>query len=99
MKSADIIATLGRLGPELRPYGISGLYLFGSYARENAGERSDIDIFVDPDPARKFGFDEFMGAYEVLKRALPDADVQYGTRDGLSRYVRDEVESEAIRVF
>jgi hypothetical protein len=39
-----------------------------------------------------------MGAYDVLKAALPD-NVDYGTRAGLSKFIRDDVEREAIRVF
>ncbi len=99
MNKADIISRLRSVEPELRPLGISALYLFGSYARDEARSGSDIDIFVDPAPGEAFGFDQFMNAYDVLRRALPEGEVQYGTRDGLSKYVRSNVEREAIRVL
>ena len=40
-----------------------------------------------------------MTAYELLRDALPEADLQYGTREGLSKYIRAEVEREAIRIL
>jgi uncharacterized protein len=40
-----------------------------------------------------------MAAYDVLKEALPNADIQYGTREGLSKYIRADVEREAIRIL
>jgi predicted nucleotidyltransferase len=99
MNNAEIISRIKAAEPELRPLGISALYLFGSYARGDAGEDSDIDLFVDPDPQARFGFDQFMDVYDVLKRTLPNTEIQYGTRDGLSKYVRNTVEREAIRVL
>jgi|SRR4051812_44389340 predicted nucleotidyltransferase len=99
MNRTEIINRLRAIEPRLTPLGVAGLYLFGSYARDEAGQDSDVDLFVDKAPGRKFGFDEFMAAYELLQEALPEADVQYGTRDGLSKYIRDEVEREAIRIL
>jgi hypothetical protein len=54
-------------------------------------------VFIDKTPGKKFGFEEFMTAYDLLKEARPDADIQYGTREGLSKYIR--VEREAIRIL
>ena len=47
----DIIATLRAHEPELRQAGILSLRLFGSYARGQATEASDIDLLADLDPA------------------------------------------------
>lgn len=96
---AEIIARLRAIGPELKPLGIDGLYLFGSYARDEADPASDVDVFVDKAPGQKFGFNEFMAAYELLHKALPGFEVQYGTREGLSKYIRADVEREAIRIL
>jgi hypothetical protein len=49
-------------------------------------------VFVDPDAARSFAFDEFMDIYELLQDRL-------GVRDGLHRRLRPEIEKSAIRVF
>ena len=53
----------------------------------------------DPESCIVTVFAEFMAAYDVLKEALPDADIQYGTREGLSKYIRADVEREAIRIL
>jgi hypothetical protein len=40
-----------------------------------------------------------MGVYEKLVSAFPGSKIGYSTRDGLSKYIRADVEREAIRVF
>jgi predicted nucleotidyltransferase len=99
MNRTEIISRLRAVEPKLKPLGIAALYLFGSYARDEAAADSDVDLFVDKTPGHEFGFDEFMTAYELLREALPEADVQYGTREGLSKYIRADVEREAIRIL
>jgi uncharacterized protein len=48
----------------------------------------------------RFGFLQYMDAYETIQKALGGSvAVGYSTRNGLSRYVRPEIEKEAIRVF
>ena len=98
MNRSEVITRLRQVKPKLRPLGVAELYLFGSYALDEAGPNSDVDVFVDKTPGGKFGFDEFMAAYELLQDALPDAEIQYGTREGLSKYIRADVEREAIRI-
>ena len=76
MRRSDVIARLKAAEPDIRARGVGGLYLFGSVARDAADARSDVDLFVDPDPASRFGFDEFMGVYELLQERL-DAKVDF----------------------
>lgn len=54
--------------PILRSYGVSKAYLFGSYARGEADENSDIDLRIDGGKVKSmFG----LGAlYEELSQAL-----------------------------
>jgi uncharacterized protein len=47
MDQKAIKSTIDRAGPELRAAGISALYLFGSQARGDAGDASDIDLAFD----------------------------------------------------
>jgi predicted nucleotidyltransferase len=98
MRTAEVISRLKAIEPQLRAFGVGGLYLFGSYARNEAGPDSDVDIFIDKAPNTDLDLDAFLGAYDVLKAALP-VDVDYGTRAGLSKLIRADVEREAIRVF
>ena len=99
MNRAEIISRLRSVEPKLKPLGVEALYLFGSYVRDEARADSDVDVFIDKAAGKNFGFEEFMAAYDVLKEALPDADIQYGTREGLSKYIRADVEREAIRIL
>jgi predicted nucleotidyltransferase len=45
MKRDAAIATLKAHEAELKKLGVEHLYLFGSTARDDAGEASDIDLF------------------------------------------------------
>ena len=79
---------------------LGALYLFGSYARDDARDDSDVDLFVDPASDESFGFLDYMKAYEEIRNAVgPEVELGYSTRDGLSRYIRADIEKEAIRVF
>jgi len=51
--ATDIIATLRAHQPELRQAGILSMRLFGSHARGDATEDSDIDLLADLDPAAR----------------------------------------------
>jgi len=100
MRSHDVIDRLKKAEPALRATGVAALYLFGSYARDDAVSDSDVDVFVDPQTDEAFGFLEFMKAYETIVDAVgPDVEVGYSTRDGLSRYIRDSIEREARQIF
>jgi hypothetical protein len=98
MRRADVIARLKAAEPAIRSLGASALYLYGSHARDEARPDSDVDVFIDKDPARQFGFDAFMDIYFKLQETL-GTEVGYTTRDGLVPFYRPDIEREAIRVF
>jgi predicted nucleotidyltransferase len=98
MRRDEVIAKLKEAEPAMRARGAAALYLFGSYARDEAQADSDVDVFIDKDKSRKFGFDEFMDIYFLLQERV-GAGLDYGTRDGLHPLLRADIEREAIRVF
>ena len=98
MRRDEIIARLKEAEPQLRDFGVAALYLFGSYARDEGRADSDVDVFIDKDKSRAFGFDEFMDVYLLLKERLGEK-VDYGTREGLHPVLRRGIEQEAVRVF
>jgi predicted nucleotidyltransferase len=97
MSRADIIAALRAKAPEIRDFGATALYLFGSTARDEASEGSDVDLFVDYDPER-FSFVELIQLRKRLSDILGrSADLT--TRDGLHPLLRRTIEAEAIKVL
>jgi predicted nucleotidyltransferase len=80
------IATLKAHEAELKRPGVEHLYLFGSTARGEAREDSDVDLFFDYEKGR-FGVFELM---DVKERATGihgrKADIM--TRDGLHKTLR-----------
>jgi predicted nucleotidyltransferase len=99
MNREQVIAKLKAVEPQLRAYGVAALYLFGSYARDDAREDSDLDVFIDKAPGRTFGFDELMGGYYTLKEAVPGIEISLGTRQGLAKDIRSLIENQAVRIF
>jgi uncharacterized protein len=97
MRRDDVIRRLRASETELRGAGIRGLWLFGSVARDEARDGSDVDLFVDPDYER-FGFVELIRIEEWLAHDL-GSPVDLTTRDGLHPYLRPSIEREAIRVL
>lgn len=56
-----------RVRPIAERYGVGRVYLFGSYARGEATEESDIDLLVDAENVRGL---EFFGLWGDLEDAL-----------------------------
>ena len=98
MNSAETIELLRSHTAALRAQGIAALYLFGSTASDQAGPDSDVDLFVDVDPAARFSLIELLGVREYLAGIL-HRRVDLFSREGLHRVIRRNVEQSAIRVF
>jgi predicted nucleotidyltransferase len=82
---------------ELRQLGVQHLYLFGSTARGEAGEDSDVDLFFDYEKG-KLGLFELMDVKEQTSRILGrKADIM--TRDSLHKVLRARIEASALQVF
>jgi predicted nucleotidyltransferase len=62
----EVLRILQREKPELvRRYGVKRLALFGSYARNDQCEGSDVDILVEVDPSIGLGFVELAERIEA----------------------------------
>jgi predicted nucleotidyltransferase len=65
---AEVLKILGNEKPKLmRRYGVKRLALFGSYAREDQREDSDVDILVEVEPGIGLAFVDLA---EQLEQAL-----------------------------
>ena len=97
MQRDAAIATLKAHEAELKQLGVRHLYLFGSTARGEAREDSDVDLFFDYDKG-KFGLFELMDVKERTAAILGrKADIM--TRDSLHRMLRERIEAAAVQVF
>jgi hypothetical protein len=71
--------------------------LFGSTARGEAHEASDVDLFFDYEKG-KLGLFELMDVKEQASRILGRrADIM--TRDSLHKVLRSRIEASALQVF
>ena len=96
MDRKTALARLSVLLPELRArFGVRELAVFGSVARDEATDASDLDLIVDFDgPAT---FDAFMGLKLFLEDTLT-VRVDLATRPSLKSRLKARVEAEALRV-
>ncbi|MFO1163237.1 MAG: nucleotidyltransferase family protein [Reyranellaceae bacterium] len=97
MPSIDVVLELRKRADEIRQLGATSLYVFGSMARGEAAADSDVDLFVDYDPAR-FSFVELVRLRERLSEVL-GRPADPTTREGLHQMLRPTIEAEAIKVF
>jgi uncharacterized protein len=98
MERTFAVAALKREAPAVRALGATGLYLFGSTVRNEASDRSDLDLFVDYDAGSRFSLVELVGIKQLLERRL-GVSVDITTRDSLDPLLRDAIESSAERIF
>ena len=82
---------------DLKRLGVQRLYLFGSTARGEAGDDSDVDLFFDHEKG-KLGLFELLDVKERAASILGrKADVM--TRDSLHPRLRKRIEASAVLVF
>ncbi len=98
MTRTEAIAKLSQHADALRARGATSLYLFGSAARDEAGDRSDLDVFLDYDPSMNFSLIDLVDIKVFLEGELA-IEVDVTTRDSLHPSLRDEIERSAVRVF
>ena len=97
MNRLSAIAKLKEHEAELRQLGIEHLYLFGSTARDEAREDSDVDLFFDH-PLGSLGLFELMDVKETAARILGrKTDIM--TRRSLHPLLRKQIEASALQVF
>ena len=72
-------------------------YLFGSYARNEAGKDSDIDILVELDHSSPIGMKFFV--YQAELQELLKTKVDLVSTEGLSKYVRPLIDKDKILIY
>ena len=97
MKRSDAINRLKEHEAELKKLGVEHLYLFGSTARDDARDDSDVELFFDHERA-KLGLFQLMDVKETAARILGrKTDIM--TRASLHPVLREQIEASALQVF
>ncbi len=95
MKRETIHTTLAEHKKELSSFRVKSLSIFGSVARGEETEESDLDLLVEFEG--KPTYDQYMELKFFLEKVL-DKEVDLVTKEGLRDKIRPEVEREAINV-
>ena len=97
MKLDEAMSRLRRHEPDLKRLGVEHLYLFGSTARGEADDDSDVDLFFDYQKGQ-LGLFELMDVKDFAAGLLGRrTDIM--TRDSLHKTLRRKIEASAVRVF
>src|SRR5271163_4256059 len=93
MKRDEAISRLQQHEADLKRLGVERLYLFGSTARGEATDDSDVDLFFDHEKG-KLGLFEMMDVKEFAAGIL-GRKTGIMARDGLHRRLKRPVEGSA----
>jgi len=91
----EVLTILRAHLPEIRALGVSSLALFGSFARDEAGPDSDVDVLVE------FADRPTFRSYSAVLFYLEDLlgrPVDLAIRGDVKARIRPRVEREAVRV-
>ena len=81
--------------PILMKYGVKRAALFGSYARGDFDEKSDVDILIQPPNGMGLGF---VRLNRDLKKSL-NKNVDLVSYNGISPYLRESILQNMIKVL
>ena len=69
MKREEIVSVLAVIKPELQADGVAHLDVFGSQARGDASDGSDLDVLIEVTPSRKFSILDLVGVEHRVQAA------------------------------
>ena len=96
MQRDKVLRKLRENLPELRRrFAVRSLKVFGSVARDEATETSDVDILVEFAPQARVGLFKFLELKTELE-ALLGTKVDLVTPDAIKRRMRERILGEAI---
>ncbi len=95
MTRQEILDKLEANRAELRRMGVRSLSLFGSLARDEATDRSDVDFLVEFD--RPIGLFHFIRVQQYLQEILGVPRVDLVMPEALHEELRDDILRDAIR--
>ena len=81
--------------PILKKNGVVKAGVFGSYARREAKNRSDVDILIKPPKGMGFGF----AGLEIKLSEQLHQKVDLVSYNGLSPYLKDKILKQEVRIL
>jgi predicted nucleotidyltransferase len=95
MKREHVLLILRNNPDVMHRFSVKSLYLFGSVARGESKEGSDVDILVEYEPDARVGLFQFVRLRRELSNIL-GCDVDLATPDSLHKELRDDILKEAV---
>ena len=80
-----------------RDFGVKSLALFGSVARDEAKDSSDVDLLVEFD--RSIGLLHLVGTQQYIEKRLGVARVDLILRRAMLPELREDILAEAVDAF
>ena len=84
LNKQTIIGELKQLKPSIEKFGVTKLGLFGSYARNEQQDDSNIDILIQMKD-EKSTLDNFLNVCWLLEKLFPGKRVEVATQNGLNK--------------
>lgn len=98
MQRDDVIKRLKESEAQLRASGVLHVALFGSVARGEQNENSDIDILVELDPSRIVTMFDYASLKDEVQSLFP-VSVDVVDREALKPLLRPQALADAIYAF
>ena len=92
------LAILRANEPSLRAKGVLHAAIFGSLARGEAQQESDVDVMVDLDPDRRLSLFDFARIQHDLEDLL-QVKVDLAQAKALRRFIKEQAMSEKVDAF
>ncbi len=95
MRREQVLEMLAKSYDIKRRFSVKNLYLFGSIARGEGQEGSDVDILVEYEPGARVGMFQFVRLRRELSNILR-CEVDLATPDSLHKELRDDILKGAV---
>src|SRR5215210_6026553 len=98
MSRDAIIAKLRETAPALRAEGVTKLAIFGSRARGDARDDSDLDVLIDVDPDANFSLLNLVGIEHIVENAT-GLKAQASMRRSFNPRLAERIADDITEVF
>ncbi|MDR0903832.1 MAG: nucleotidyltransferase domain-containing protein [Ruminococcus sp.] len=91
-----------RIRPVAEKYNLPAVYLFGSYARGEADEKSDIDLMIDRTGTAVKGLLEYADVFDDMKEHLGkeiDMITTFALKESRDKTFKNNVLHEKVQIY